>query len=106
MDQEPEWSAASLKPWGHRTGDRPELINPTATDAGPGEYTADHQFGAGLSSCPSPIFRHPLQSRKPDEVPDPTAYAIPSTVGTGPSYSVGPGQRGNLGIRTDASPGP
>lgn len=77
------------------------MINPTATDAGPGEYIADHPFQA---AAPSAVFGLHVRELTRDKYPDPGAYELPTSIGEGPSYGVGPGQR--TAIRCGDVPGP
>lgn len=56
---------------------------PTASDVGPGDYTADHPFQASRPSC---IFAHPLRTLKKDEIPEPGRYDLPPTVGATTKY--------------------
>lgn len=82
-DLPPQWASSTVVPWGRRTGQRPPCLNPTASDAGPGEYTAHHPF---QSSRPSPFFGHPLRERTKDSFPPPTQYTIQSSVGNTSAY--------------------
>mmetsp|Transcript_68179 Transcript_68179/g.197661 ORF Transcript_68179/g.197661 Transcript_68179/m.197661 type:complete len:515 (+) Transcript_68179:3-1547(+) len=86
----PKWAPSSALPWGKRTASRPELVNPTATDAGPGEYTVDHPF---QTAAPAPLFGQPVTERTKDNFPAPNAYEVPTSVGAGTSVVIGPGQR-------------
>lgn len=92
MDKLPEWSTESRIPWGIRTGERAPLLNPTATDAGPGEHSADHPFQA---AGPSPKIGHTLQELTDTRkgYPAPGHYAVETSIGTGPSFSIGSGSR-------------
>jgi len=102
-DPTPDWSASSRIPWGHRSATRSQMINVTASDVGPGEYTADHPFQA---SSPTPKFGQTasdlLDPRR--KFPGPK-YDLGTTMGTGLQFSMGPGQRTKLGGET-VSPGP
>jgi len=101
-DQIPEWLNTSINPWGRRTENRPEMRNPTATDAGPGEYIADHPFHA---SRPSPVFGHPFRPMMKESFTGPGQYPLATSVGTGEKYSVGTGNRPPLSRET-VGPGP
>mmetsp|Transcript_25359 Transcript_25359/g.45940 ORF Transcript_25359/g.45940 Transcript_25359/m.45940 type:complete len:585 (+) Transcript_25359:74-1828(+) len=102
-DKIPDWSASSRIPWGNRSATRPQMINYTASDVGPGEYTADHPFHV---SRPTPKFGMAAtdapDSRK--KYPGPK-YDLGTTMGEGLKYGMGPGQRTKLGGETP-SPGP
>merc|ERR1719215_860186 len=89
-DPVPEWGSSSLMTWGLRTEDRPDMKNASWSDVGPGDHIADHPFKASRPSC---IFGHPLRKPTRDNYPDPGAYDLQGSIGDGPSYSVGPGQR-------------
>eukprot|EP00927_Polykrikos_kofoidii_P006691 TRINITY_DN12704_c0_g1_i1.p1 TRINITY_DN12704_c0_g1~~TRINITY_DN12704_c0_g1_i1.p1 ORF type:complete len:538 (-),score=77.35 TRINITY_DN12704_c0_g1_i1:62-1675(-) len=101
-DLAPQWSVSTLTPWGKRTGGRPACLNATATDAGPGEYTADHEMQSNRPGCK---FGQPLQKLKQFETPDPGRYDVPSTIGVAPKFSIGAGNRGTLS-RANDGPGP
>jgi len=100
-DPVPEWVPSSLIPWGHRTGQRADMVLPTATDVGPGDHIADHPFKA---SRPSATFGLHLRPAPRDHFPDPTAYDLPPTF-NGPAFSVGPGQRSSHPILDFPGPG-
>jgi len=105
-DEEPVWLASSGLPWGKRTDNRPSMRNPTASDVGPGEYTAHHTL-QNFTLKPSPTFALPLKElSKPNwKGLDPGCYTMSSTLSKSPSYSVGPGQRPNM-TSIGFSPGP
>eukprot|EP00930_Biecheleria_cincta_P039392 TRINITY_DN27090_c0_g1_i1.p1 TRINITY_DN27090_c0_g1~~TRINITY_DN27090_c0_g1_i1.p1 ORF type:complete len:583 (-),score=71.20 TRINITY_DN27090_c0_g1_i1:113-1861(-) len=104
-DKVPEWSSKSRIPWGHRTGSRSTLINPTASDAGPGEYTADHPF---QSSAPPPkilhVFKGIPDSRR--DYPAAGTYEVRKDIGADKKfqYSFGTGSRPNM-FKGTCSPG-
>lgn len=104
-DKVPEWSSKSRLPWGHRTSGRSALINPTASDAGPGEYTADHPFQA---SAPPPkilhVFKGIPDSRR--DYPPAGTYEVRKDIGTDRKfqYSFGTGSRPNM-FKETCSPG-
>eukprot|EP00933_Yihiella_yeosuensis_P026468 TRINITY_DN20537_c2_g1_i1.p1 TRINITY_DN20537_c2_g1~~TRINITY_DN20537_c2_g1_i1.p1 ORF type:complete len:599 (+),score=110.92 TRINITY_DN20537_c2_g1_i1:73-1869(+) len=104
LDALPDWAPDSLVPWGKRSAQRPDMKLVTATDAGPGEYTADHPFQA---AGPAPKFGHPLKdaASTTKDYPDPQRYDIPSTVGDGPAFSVGSGPRSNA-FKGNGTPAP
>jgi len=74
---------------------------PTFTDAGPGEYIADHPFQA---SRPSPYFGLNLNTLAKDNFPDPCIYDIPSRLGDAPAFGMGTGNRPK--DKYGATPGP
>lgn len=104
MDPVPDWAPSSLCPWGVRSAERPDLINPTATDAGPGEYSASHPFQASASS---PIIGVKLRERTDTRLgfPDPTRYEHGTTIGTGPTVRVSKGARDSI-FQPTPGPGP
>lgn len=101
-DPVPVWAPSSLSPWGYRTAGRSEIVNPTATDAGPGEYTANHPFQV---AAPSPTFGLHVRELAKDNFPDPTAYDVPTSMGTGVAYGIGPGQRSKWSFGDMPGPG-
>jgi len=97
-----EWMPSSLLPWGKRTAQRPQIRNPTATDAGPGEYIADHGFHF---SRPGALIGQQLPDLHPPSIqPPPTAYDLPTSIGQGVSCVMGSGTRS--GLRPNSVPGP
>jgi len=88
IDALPMWAPSSALPWGKRTSSRPELVNPTATDAGPGEYTAEHPYQA---AAPGPLIGQPLTERTRDNFPAPGTYKLPTSVGACTSVVIDPG---------------
>lgn len=104
LEPAPDWAHASLMQWGVRTAQRSQVINYTATDAGPGERMAEHLFD--LASTPCALFGERLKEHAQDYVPEPGTYPLPTSVGVGPAFSVGPGPRANLEAGVGArSPG-
>eukprot|EP00929_Paragymnodinium_shiwhaense_P000357 TRINITY_DN100602_c0_g1_i1.p1 TRINITY_DN100602_c0_g1~~TRINITY_DN100602_c0_g1_i1.p1 ORF type:complete len:559 (-),score=109.57 TRINITY_DN100602_c0_g1_i1:85-1761(-) len=102
FDMKPQWSPSTLVPWGTRTGSRPVLRFPTATDAGPGEYTAHHPMA---QTSPAPIFAHPLRERMVATLPGPGQYPIPTRVGDAPKWKMGSGKRQEM-VKDNGNPGP
>lgn len=105
-DKVPEWSSKSRVPWGVRSGGRTALINKTASDVGPGEYTADHAFQA---SAPPPKILHVLKET-PDlrrDYPAAGHYEVKTKMGATDSfrYSFGTGSRPNM-FKGTLGPGP
>jgi len=103
-DPAPDWLSAKILPWGVRSAGRPELKNPTQTDVAPGEHTANHPFQAAGPTC---LFGQRLNELAPDGIdfPEPNRYNIKTSMGTGVSAPIGPGQRAKWGD-ANRSPGP
>lgn len=78
MDLLPQWSPDTIVPYGKRTGQRPPCRNYTASNVGPGEYTAHHTMQAYKSS---PLFGHPLRTHEKDLTPAPGQYEQGTSVG-------------------------
>jgi len=85
-DLVPGWSSSTLVPWGRRTAPRANVAKVTATDAGPGEYTADHGF-----QCTSPCHQFGIRLTEPitDNFPGAGTYPSKSYICDGPEFSLG-----------------
>jgi len=104
----PQWVPSTIMPWGRRTSGRPELKFATASDVGPGEYTAHHGMHMPYMQCtPAPLFGQPLKGLAKDSLhfPGPGAYALPSSVRTKSGFSMGKGKRPAM-TRDTGCPGP
>jgi len=78
MDLLPQWAPDTVVPYGKRTGQRPPCRNPTASNVGPGEYTAHHTM---QPYKPAPLFGHPLRTFMKDATPAPGDYVRSTSVG-------------------------
>jgi len=101
-DPTPVWARASLSPWGRRTAQRPEMVNATATDAGPGEHTAHHPM---VAAAPSPVIGLKIGDVTRDNFPDPAAYDLPTSIGAGPAFGIDPGPRSKWQAGDGPGPG-
>lgn len=103
FDAVPDWVNAAILPWGKRSGQRPQIINPTSTDAGPGEHMADYPF---RPEGPTPYFGQHVRELTKDNYPAPCTYTIATSVGQQPSNAmVETGKRSQL-ANASCAPGP
>ncbi|CAJ1415582.1 unnamed protein product [Effrenium voratum] len=94
-DEVPVWASQARLPWGTRTGGRSKLLNATASDVGPGEYTAEHQL---KTAAPSAKIGQKLQEAPDSRKDYPAAghYPLGNTIGNAKPYKQGanPGTMG------------
>lgn len=107
-DPEPVWATSSMNgrscSWSKLSSERSKMINPTASDVGPGEYVLDHPDIPFKSASPAPIFGHPLREiSKPVYLgQDPARYEQKGSVGESTVVDLVDGQRKTKQVARDA----